>query len=128
MNKFKAIHIFRIGLGINMLMHGIVRIPNLPAFVAKSGAAFGSTILPPALTNAFLYVLPFLEALTGLLILLGGRLSRLGYITGGLIISVLIFGTTLLQDWGLAGQQVVYIIAFALALYLHDQQETSSLS
>ena len=108
--------VMRLGLGINILMHGLVRLPKLNAFVAKTAAGFSDTILPPALTNVFLYVLPFVELASGLLILAGGRFIKWGYFAGGLTIAALLFGTTLKEDWGTAGSQVVYVIAFYLAL------------
>jgi thiosulfate dehydrogenase [quinone] large subunit len=108
--------VMRIGLGINMLMHGLVRIPKLSAFVAKMEAGFASTLLPALLTKAFLYTLPFLELITGLLILIGGEFTRWGYFLGGLVIAALLFGTTLKEDWATAGTQMVYVIAFYLAL------------
>lgn len=106
----------RLGLGINMLMHGLVRIPKLPAFVAKSSAGFADTLLPEFLTTGFLYVLPFAELTCGLLILLGGQFSKWGYALGGLLIAALLFGTTLKEDWATAGTQTIYVIAFAYAL------------
>jgi len=108
--------IIRIGLGINMLMHGLVRIPKLSTFVAKTEAGFANTILPILLTKAFLYTLPFVEFASGVLILLGGQFIKWGYFVGGLTICALLFGTTLKEDWSGAGSQLVYIIAFYLAL------------
>jgi thiosulfate dehydrogenase [quinone] large subunit len=108
--------VIRIGLGINMLMHGLVRIPKLGAFVSKTAVGFSQTILPPILTNGFLYTLPFLEFASGVLILLGGQFSRWGYVLGGAIIAMLLFGTTLKEDWAGAGNQMIYVIAFYLAL------------
>ncbi|PRY24123.1 thiosulfate dehydrogenase [quinone] large subunit [Spirosoma oryzae] len=108
--------VLRLGLGINMLMHGLVRIPKLPAFVAKSNAGFADTLLPKFLTTGFLYVLPFAELTCGLLILLGGQFSKWGYALGGLLIAALLFGTTLKEDWATAGIQTIYVIAFAYAL------------
>ncbi len=112
--------VLRVGLGINMLMHGLVRIPKLPAFVAKSSAGFADTLLPEFLTIGFLYALPFAELICGLLILLGGQFSKWGYTLGGLIITALLFGTTLKEDWSTAGTQMVYVIAFAYALRTLD--------
>ena len=108
--------VLRIGLGINMLMHGLVRLPKLNAFVAKTGAEFTNTILPEILTNAFLYSLPFVELAVGLLILIGGPLGKWGYFLGGLVMGALLFGTTLKEDWSGAGNQLIYVIAFYLAL------------
>jgi thiosulfate dehydrogenase [quinone] large subunit len=108
--------VMRIGLGINMLMHGLVRIPKLNAFVTKTAAGFADTILPLILTKTFLYTLPFVELTSGILILLGGQFSKWGYFIGGLTIGALLFGTTLKEDWAGAGTQMIYVIAFYLAL------------
>ena len=70
--------VIRIGLGITMFMHGLVRIPKLNAFVAKTEAGFANTLLPPLLTKAFLYTLPFIELIIGLLILIGGQFWQVG--------------------------------------------------
>ena len=115
--------IMRLGLGINMAMHGLVRIPKLGAFVAKTGAGFADTILPAVLTNGFLYALPVVELASGLLILAGSRFIKWGYFIGGLTIAALLFGTTLKEDWGTVGSQVVYVIAFYLALRGLDEPQ-----
>jgi thiosulfate dehydrogenase [quinone] large subunit len=127
MNKIKPVHILKIGLGIDMLMHGLIRLPNLAGFVHKSAAGFTDTFLPEALTTAFLYALPFIEAIIGVLILIGGKLGRVGLVGGGLFIAVLLFGTTVKQSWPVAAEQVTYLIAFALALHFHDRH-TSDLT
>jgi len=121
MNKIKPIHILRIGMGIDMLVHGLIRLPILDKFVAKSVGGFTHTFLPPVLVTAFLYATPFIEALLGVLILIGGKIGRLGLVGGGLFISVLLFGTAVKQEWNVAAEQVTYLIAFALALHFHDR-------
>ncbi|WP_157603340.1 DoxX family protein [Spirosoma telluris] len=108
--------VIRIGLGINMLMHGLVRIPKLNAFVTKTAVGFANTVLPPLLTKSFLYALPFAEFTIGILILVGGPFSKWGYFLGGLTVGALLFGTTLKEDWAGAGNQLIYVIAFYLAL------------
>jgi thiosulfate dehydrogenase [quinone] large subunit len=127
MQKIKPVYLFRFGLGIDMLMHGVVRIPNLDAFVAHSNDGFKTSFLPAALVTYFLYVLPFIEAIIGLLILAGGKAGRLGYVAGGFLIGILLFGTASHQAWDLASQQVIYLVAFAVALMFHDEQYTESL-
>lgn len=122
MQKIKPVHILRFGLGIDMLMHGAVRIPNLPAFVDHSSAGFKTSFLPIVLVTYFLYVLPFIEVLIGLLILIGGKAGRLGFISGGFFMGILLFGTTSHQDWSTASQQVIYLTAFAIALNYHDKE------
>jgi thiosulfate dehydrogenase [quinone] large subunit len=126
MKKIKPLHIMQIGLGVDMLMHGIVRIPNLPAFVAHSTSSFKTSFLPDTLVTPFLYVLPFIEAIIGLLILIGGKTRRLGFIAGGLLITILLFGTATHQAWDLASQQLIYLVAFAVALMFHDSESTGN--
>ena len=125
--KIKPVHLFRIGLGVDMLMHGAVRIPHLDAFVSKTTAGMKGTFLPDVLIHPFLIVLPFIEGLLGLMILVGGKTGRWGLVGGGLFMTVLLFGATSHQDWAIASQQITYLTAFALALYFHDK-ETSILS
>jgi thiosulfate dehydrogenase [quinone] large subunit len=108
--------VIRLGIGINLLMHGLTRLPDLSGFVAKMAPGFAETILLTALTRGFLFGLPFAELIAGLLILLGGRTIKWGYFLGGLIICALLFGTTLKQDWAGASTQMIYLIVFYLAL------------
>ena len=122
MQKIKPIHLLRFGLGIDMLMHGVVRLFNLPAFVEHGIGSFKTSFLPMQLVTGSLYVLPVIEGIIGLLILIGGKASRLGLIGGGFLMSVLLFGTASHQDWSIASQQVIYLTAFAIALYFHDKE------
>lgn len=108
--------LLRIGLGINMLLHGAVRLPNLAANVDKQAAGFKDTFLPNWITYPFLYSLTFVEILIGLAILIGGPFGRWGYFAGGLLMAALMFGTSLKMDWDTVATQVIYLIAFYLAL------------
>ncbi|WP_234462363.1 DoxX family membrane protein [Adhaeribacter terrigena] len=38
--------ILRLGLGVNMLMHGLTRVFNLSGFAEKMAAGFTETVLP----------------------------------------------------------------------------------
>jgi thiosulfate dehydrogenase (quinone) large subunit len=122
MQKIKPIHILRFGLGIDMLMHGVVRMPDIAGFVAHSSAGFKTSFLPEVLVTGFLYALPFIEALIGILILIGGKAGRLGFIAGGFLMAILLFGTASHQAWDTAAQQVIYLVAFAIALMFHDRE------
>lgn len=115
-----ALLVMRLGLGVNMLLHGLVRFPKLSAFASKVIADFANTLLPALVVRPFAYVLPVLEFGVGLVILLGGRFLAHGLLGGGLIITLLMFGTALREDWATLGSQVVYLLAFAFALLLTD--------
>src|SRR5580692_8883802 len=86
--------VFRLTLGINILVHGAGRIfgPGVEAFAATTGAEFTKTALPPILVHAFLVVLPFVELLLGTLTTVG-LLTRWSLTLGGLFMTVLVFGT-----------------------------------
>jgi thiosulfate dehydrogenase [quinone] large subunit len=109
--------IFRITLGINILIHGAGRIfgQGTGAFAAKLSSEFAGTVLPSGLIHLFLTILPFAEAILGALITLG-LLTRWALALGGLLIAALIFGTALRSDWNTVGIQMIYAITYYLLL------------
>ena len=120
MTKISAFLVLRIGMGINMLMHGLVRMPKLVAFVDKMEADYQETLLPAELVRVFAFGLPVVEQLIGVLLLVGSIFARAGMVAGGLLMGLLIFGTALREEWATAGTQVVYLIAFTVGIYLYD--------
>lgn len=127
MTDLSPFTLLRIGMGLNMLMHGLVRMPKLMAFADKMVADFEGTLLPAVVIRPFAFGLPVVEQLIGVLILVGGLLSRKGMVAGGLLMAVLIFGTSLREDWATVGIQVVYLVAFTIGVYLYDVQHPSPL-
>ncbi len=115
-----ALLVMRLGMGVNMLLHGLVRLPKLGRFSDKVVADFANTLLPAFFVRPFAYVLPVLEFGVGLVILLGGRFLAHGLFGGGLLITLLMVGTSLREDWTTLGSQVIYLLAFAFALSLTD--------
>jgi thiosulfate dehydrogenase [quinone] large subunit len=110
----------RATVGINILMHGAARIASgLEPFVSGLESNFRSTPLPPFLVAGFAWALPWAEAVTGLLILLG-LWNRVALSAGALMILILTFGTTLRQDWQTAGLQLLYAFIYATLLALNQ--------
>lgn len=109
--------IFRLSLGINILIHGASRIfgAGAGAFAAKMAPEFTATFLPAPLTHAFLVTLPFVEAILGALITVG-LWTRWALALGGLLIAALILGTALRSDWATAGIQMIYSLTYYLLL------------
>src|SRR5258708_32638370 len=66
-----AFAFLRFTLGLNILMHGAVRLPILNAFVGGLVKEFAKTPLPAVAVKAFAYSLPFAEGLEGLFLLVG---------------------------------------------------------
>jgi hypothetical protein len=76
--------VFRLSLGINILIHGSSRIfgPGVEAFASKTASEFAGTPLPPGPVHAFLTVLPFAEFILGVLIT-AGLFTRWALTLGG---------------------------------------------
>ncbi len=107
--------ILRIVLGINIAMHGLVRVGDPFGFAQGMVKGFAETPLPGWSVQLFGLVLPFVELVTGLGMLLGWRL-RLFLMMGGLTLAALTFGTCLRQQWETAGLQLFYALAYAWLL------------
>lgn len=113
-----AYALLRIVVGLNLLMHGVSRMLAGPgAFAANLVAQFVHAPLPMWSVWAFGVVLPAVEALIGLLLLIGLR-TRAALIAGSLLIMVLTFGSGLVQDWPAAGLQLTYALVYAALLFL----------
>lgn len=106
----------RLPIAMSMFGHGLVRIPKLEKFSAGMVKSFAETMLPAALVQPFSYVLPFLELITGVLLILG-LFTRFANILGVAIMLALIFGSSMQEQWNSVFTQIVYGAYFAL-LYL----------
>jgi thiosulfate dehydrogenase [quinone] large subunit len=121
LNNFELAFVLgRLLLGLNFLMHGLVRIPKLAVFSAGIGKEFAAAPLPPALVSAYAHALPFVEGGIGLLLVLG-LFTRPALVAAMLAIASLIFGSSLLEKWSLVGDQMVYGL-FIITLVLHLQR------
>jgi thiosulfate dehydrogenase (quinone) large subunit len=105
--------LLRLTLGINMLLHGAVRLSALGAFAARMVQQFADTPLPAMAVHLFGLLLPFLETAIGLLLIVG-LWTRWTLIAGGLLIATLVFGTALRSDWETLGIQMLYVIIYYL--------------
>jgi thiosulfate dehydrogenase (quinone) large subunit len=115
----------RATLGLNIFIHGLSRILVGPAaFAATLVQQFHATPLPSGIVSAFAYALPWVEAVIGLLVLLGAA-TRFALCAGALLILVLTFGSTLHQDWEVAGLQLIYAAIYAALLAFRDNNAFS---
>ena len=121
LNNFELAFVLgRLLLGVNFLMHGLVRIPKLPVFRAGIVKEFAAAPLPEPLVSLFATGLPFAEAGIGLLLVLG-LFTRTALVAAILLIISLVFGSCLLEKWTLVGDQMVYGL-YILTLVLHLQR------
>ena len=113
-----AYMLLRFVLGMNIFIHGISRLlAGSALFASKVVTQFAQTPLPRWSVYSFGLSLPWIEALLGLLLLIGLR-TRAALIGGGLLILTLTFGSSLIQDWSAAGSQLTYALAYTALLFL----------
>jgi thiosulfate dehydrogenase [quinone] large subunit len=107
--------LLRLTLGINILLHGAVRLPALGAFAEGTVQQFADTPLPAVAVRLFGLVLPLLETAIGLLLTIG-LWTRWALAAGGLLIAALVLGTALRSDWETLSIQMIYAILYYLLL------------
>src|SRR6516225_4945150 len=108
-----AYAILRLSFGVNIMLHGISRLLGGPSgFLAYLNHYFEhAPLIPKSFLPAFGGVLPPVETALGLLLLLG-LFTRFALIAGGLVMTALVFGTNLAQDWNVAGLQLIYCFLY----------------
>lgn len=110
--------LFRILLGINICLHGVTRLAaGESRFAGQIDSQFSHTLLPHPLISAFAFSLPWAEAIIGCLVVIG-LFTRVALTVGLLIMLPLMFGTCLVQDWQVAGLQLIYGLSYAALLFL----------
>jgi thiosulfate dehydrogenase [quinone] large subunit len=105
--------ILRLSFGANIMLHGVSRLlAGQAGFLAYLNHYFEHTpLMPKALLPVFGTVLPPVEGAVGLLLLLG-LFTRFSLIAGALVMTILVFGTNLAQDWNVAGLQLIYCFLY----------------
>ena len=93
----------RFVFGVNICFHGVSRLlGDHVAFLAYLTQSMARAVLvPKASLPVLATVLPWIEAIVGLLLLLG-FFTRIALITGSTVMVLLMTGTTLAQDWNTA--------------------------
>lgn len=123
-NKQSAYLLARLPIGFSFLGHGIVRLPKLAAFAQGMAESFNDTFLPADLVLLFAYVLPVIELLIGLL-LISGIAIRQTTTAGVILICLLIFGSSLQENWSAVATQMFYGIYLAV-LHLFSKHNSYS--
>ena len=122
-----AYAILRLSFGANILLHGLSRVLNgRAAFLAYLTHYFEHAhLISPGMLPVFAAVLPWVETTLGLLLMLG-LFSRFTLIVGALVMTGLVIGTNLAQDWLVSGLQLPYCFIYYYLL-IHLEQNTASL-
>ena len=119
-NKKLAILLLRFVTGINFLMHGAVRVfGDYSGFADGMANNFSETFLPAFSVRILGYAIPAAELIIGLILITGFQL-KIGIIVAFLLMATLVFGMCLLQEWGVVGSQMIYVICLFLILYFQE--------
>jgi thiosulfate dehydrogenase (quinone) large subunit len=124
-NTMLAYAILRLSFGANILLHGLSRLLNgRAAFLAYLTHYFEHAhLIPQSMLPIFGAVLPWVETIVGLLLL--GLFTRFILIFGALVMTVLVIGTNLAQDWLVAGLQLPYCFIYYYLLVHIDENSVS---
>ena len=115
-NKAVAFALTRLTLGVNFFMHGFVRMPKLGKFANGIVEQFQNTMIGfEPLLRGYAYGLSFAELLLGLALLLGFK-TQYALVGCSLVMTSLIFGSCVLENWSNVGTQMVYVIVVYLLL------------
>lgn len=115
--KVGAYTILRVTMGINMIMHGAVRIfGDYTGFVSWVTNEFSGTILPGGLIYLIGWAIPPVEFLIGISLFLG-LFTTVGLVVAGIHMAILVFGMSLISNWGTVANQMLYVFAFSALLF-----------
>lgn len=121
-NASLAYAILRLSFGANIFLHGVSRLlGGRAAFLAYLNHYFEHTpLIPHGMLPVFGIVQPWVETILGALLVLG-LATRFALIAGALVMTVLVIGTNLSQDWTVAGLQLIYCFLYYYLLAHLDQ-------
>lgn len=99
-NNITTFFLLRLGIGLGTFGHGLVRLPKPKGSSKWMTSLFEKLRIPVGLVQPFSYILPFAEAITGLLLVIGlFMFTRQVLIADAVIMLLLIAGTTLIENW-----------------------------
>ena len=102
----------RVALGLNIAIHGYSRLPNLVGFASGMVKQFAATFLPSPLVYITGFGIAIGEAVIGT-VLVFGLLLRPTLVIGILLMLLLIFGSTLIEQW-----EIVSVPLITVAFYV----------
>ncbi len=124
-NQVLAYTMFRLFMGLNMFLHGAVRLgPNYQKFIDWTRGVFENTWLPEWLVVLEARLIPGVELLIGILLIIGFK-TRFAVILGFVLMATLVFGMNIVQNWELVNRHLIYVIALFILMYHMDLNEFS---
>ena len=111
--------LLRLAIAISLFGHGLVRLPKLATFSNWMVGSFENSMLPKIIVTPFSYILPIAEFAIGLFLLLG-IFTKPSLVAGAVVMLILLFGTSMIENWEAIPSQLIHIAFFALLLHFAD--------
>lgn len=118
-----AYTIVRTAMGLNIFMHGFVRIKTgVSLFKNALVKEYEDSMIPPVLVKGFAVTLPAAEAIVGALLFIG-LFTETAIIAGSLLMLLLLVGKSVKNDWMVVSLQMIYVALYSvLEMYLNFNQ------
>ena len=110
-----AYTLLRIVVGINYFNHGATRIFNIPGFIDSMVSTMQGSWIPEFLVRINAGLVPPVELIVGALITIG-LFTRGALIACFILMAVLMYGITVIQNWDGASSQLIYNIVLFILL------------
>ena len=110
-----AYTLLRIVVGINYFNHGATRIFNIPGFMDSMVTTMQDSWIPEFLVRINAALVPPVELIVGALITIG-LFTRTALIACFVLMAVLMYGITIIQNWDGAGSQLIYNVVLFILL------------
>lgn len=107
--------LLRIVVGINYFNHGFTRMGNLPGFMDAMAGAMAGAWMPEPLVRLTAFLVSPVELVFGLFLILG-LFTRISLIVLFVLMAVLMYGVTIVQNWDSASNQLIYNIVLFILL------------
>ena len=115
-----AYALLRVAMGVNFAGHGFIRIYHgVGEFAHTTAEHMMKSPLPHGLVLGFGYVIPWVEAVLGVMLMLGLG-TRAALVVGALFMTALTVGVASNQQWDVAGDQLLYSLVFFVLLFLRE--------
>ncbi|WP_452225542.1 DoxX family protein [Lacinutrix chionoecetis] len=118
-NKKQAYALTRIIVGVSMFGHGLVRLPKITEFSNGMVKKFSDSMVPELLVSPFGYALTIAEFALGILLIIG-LFSKQTLLASIITMILLVFGSTMIENWSVINSQLIHATIFAFLLWFLD--------
>ncbi|NEQ51510.1 MAG: DoxX family protein [Leptolyngbya sp. SIO3F4] len=107
--------LLRIVVGVNYFNHGFTRMNNIPGFANSMVEAMEGAWMPDFLVRLTAYFVSPVELIFGLLLIVG-LFTRLSLVVIFILMVILMYGVTIVQNWNASSSQLIYNIVLFILL------------